>query len=129
MWKRILVLAVAVGLVGWVLLYCAAHGQAGRRARLIGAQNVLRQAYDEYQKTGTLPTHNGTWLIVPYTNQVMLAGRRIQLAVATTPWEDWSGEIFAVTPMGEIVWLSSTNGTAVLVSDPQYSVPLWKDGY
>jgi hypothetical protein len=75
MWKRILILVVAVGCVGWFLVYCAAHAQAERKSRLIGARNVLGQAYEEYARTGNLPSRNGSWKIMVCTNDVRVSGR------------------------------------------------------
>ncbi len=127
--KRVLISAVTVGLVGWFLLYCAAHGQAERKSRLVGAGSVLRQAYDEYVKTGTLPSRNGTWTIVAYTNQILVSGRTIQLAAATCLADgDPSLGLFAIAPTGELVWLRADR-KPVLVSSSQYRVPLWRDGY
>ena len=129
MWKRILISVVAVGVVGWFLVYCAAHGQAERKSRLISARNVLRQAYDEYARTGDLPARNGSWKIMAYTNQVVVSGRTIQMAAATSLADgDPSWGLFAITPTGELVWLRADR-KPVLVSAPQYSVPLWSDSY
>jgi hypothetical protein len=127
--KLIVTTVVALGLACFFVVYCAAHGQAERKSRLIGARSVLRRAYDDYLREGVLPSRNGTWEILPYTNQVVVAGRKIQLALATTPWRDWSGEFFAMSSTKEILWLSCTNGRAVVVSEPSYAVPLWKNGY
>ena len=129
MWKRIFISAVVVAFLGWFLVYVVAHGQAERKSRLIGARNVLRQAYDDYIKTGILPSRNGSWSIIAYTNDVLVSGRRIQMAAATSLADgDPSWGSFAIAPTGELVWLRSDRAP-VVVSAPDYTVPLWSDGY
>jgi len=127
--KRVLIVLIGAGFLAWSLVYCAAHGRAERKSRLIGAQSVLRQAYDEYVKTGALPSRNGSWTIMAYTNQVLVSGRTIQLAAATFLADgDPSWGSFAVAPAGELVWLRADH-KPVLVSAPHYTVPLWIGGY
>jgi|ERR1043165_2951280 hypothetical protein len=129
MWKRILISAVAVGVVGWFLIYVVAHGQAERKSRLVGARTALRQAYDEYVRTGALPSRNGSWNIIAYTNDVVVSGRRIRMAAAINLADsDPSWGLFAIAPTGELVWLRS-DWKPVLVSAADYSVPFWSDGY
>jgi hypothetical protein len=127
--KRILILVVAVGFVGWFLIYATAHGQAERKSRLIAAQSILRQACEEYVKTGDLPAKNGSWKIMAFTNEVLISGRRIRMVAATTlPNGDPSWGFFAIAATGELVWLRADR-KAVLVSAPNYAVPFWSDGY
>jgi len=106
-----------------------AHGQAERKSRLISARNVLRQAYDEYIETGILPSRNGSWSISAYTNDVIVSGRRIRMtAVTRLADDDPSWGSFAIAQTGELVWLTSDR-EPVLLSAPDYTVPLWRDGY
>jgi hypothetical protein len=120
---------IGFGFLGWFFVYCAAHAQAERKSRLIGARSVLRQAYDEYIRTGILPSRNGSWSIIAYTNDVVVSGRRIQMAAATSLADiDPSWGSFAIAPSGELVWLRSDRAP-VVVSASDYTVPLWSDGY
>ena len=94
--KRVFTLVVLFVFMGWFVVYCAAHGQAERKSRLINARNVLQQAYVEYVKAGNLPARNGSWAILPYTNQVVVAGRRINWSLLPPHGTSWNGEVFAI---------------------------------
>jgi hypothetical protein len=126
--KRLVIIGVLLSLLGFLFLYVLAHGQADRTSELINSRSVLRQAYDEYEATGRLPPSNGSWQIFPYTNELRVGTRALQPAAATTLPGAPSAGLFVITTTHELIYLSS-NRNPVLLSDPSYRVPFWRNGY